>query len=525
MKRLLPYYIGASLAALPLSSSKAEIPMEEIISTVEKEGKISFKDLRERDEAINNAYGQFLPFDKTNITADGKIIYLDDSVIDRIIDTAYPQKDIDVSNLDDLLSRHDDFFVAKKDGSFKVLIQEPRLVGTTDDTLKASFRDLGVNEIAGDYFESIARKTDRVATEAYNMFNNVKTFSVHLKGTKTSMLADLPTAFGLALGTNSSTSDIRKLVEELEVDSTLEDELGKIPAIGMKSRITLNFFRREGWGANILDYEIIVQDNGTEYTQAKYTISENIFWNKHKMAKPTDIILAPAMESYLGIKPVIVAAETTKPESGPINVTKPEGLDTARAVSEDTPYVERKEKRKEKAPKRSIVDIVLGVGYNPIRGIAGVHRSHGDFVYGPYGGISKIGGEHSSISQSQVSALGNRHEISRDWNEDEMGWFVGGDFGYRIDDKFSAVAGLDLGLSRVEISGKASPRVYDKNGKVIGRGPDQIITDSSLRKKLGLNIGAQYKGITGKYSYDIEGKKHGVQVTFPIVRYVNGGKK
>ena len=105
-----------------------------------------------------------------------------------------------------------------------------------------------------------------------------------------------------------------------------------------------------------------------------------------------------------------------------------------------------------------------------------------------------------------------------------MGWFVGGDFGYKINKAFSVIVGADAGIDRLEISGKASPRVYDKDGKVIGRNPDQVISDSNLRKILGLNAGVQYKGISGKYSYDVNAKKHGIQVTFPIVRY-EGRKK
>ena len=64
-----------------------------------------------------------------------------------------------------------------------------------------------------------------------------------------------------------------------------------------------------------------------------------------------------------------------------------------------------------------------------------------------------------------------KNGVPKDWNEDGMGWFVGGDFGYRINKAFSVIVGADAGIDRLEISGKASPRVYDKDGKVIGRNP------------------------------------------------------
>ncbi len=183
------------------------------------------------------------------------------------------------------------------------------------------------------------------------------------------------------------------------------------------------------------------------------------------------------------------------------------------------------EKIKKKIPKPTVVDYLLGVGYNPVRGIAGMQLNLNDVVYGIYGGVSKLGDEHQSVSQSNVSALGNKHEVTRNWNEDGMGWFVGGDLGYRINKEFSVVVGADVGVDRIELSGKAVPRVYDKDGKVIGRNPDQIISNSNLRKRFGINAGVQHKGVSGRYSYDTYVKKHGVQVTVPVYRIFKGGRK
>ena len=521
MKKLFAYGTGAALTLSSLTNvknAKAETPMQEVMKRVEDKNKISFTDLQKRDEALRYAYGHFLPFDRTNITTDGRLIELNENTIDNIIGKSYPNASEESAKLDSLLSSHQDFYIAAKDGSFVILTENANLVGTTDDTVKTSFSDLGVNESAGNYLGRIARKTDRVATEANYLFNNLTSLKVSLAGRKSSVLADLPNRFGIELGTNSSLSDVKTLVEESGIYSALENALTNVPNLGRSSKVDLRIFRNGSKNGNVLNYEIVIKDDSKEFNQFQGTLTEDQFWKNHKMTMPTETV--SDLESYLGITPVAVASLKDS-----VIIASADTSTVKEPAVREQGFVGKKEEKKEVgSEKPTIVDYIIGVGYNPVRGIAGMQLHLHEFVYGAYGGISKTGDKHTSVSQSNVSVLGNKHEVTRDWNEDGMGWFVGGDFGYRINKAFSVIVGADAGIDRLEISGKASPRVYDKDGKVIGRNPDQVISDSNLRKRLGLNAGVQYKGISGKYSYDVNAKKHGIQVTFPIVRY-EGRKK
>ena len=510
--------LKTALTLLPLTNVNAEAPMREVMKRVENGRKISFTDLQQRDDALMHAYGHFLPFDRVNVTGDGKLIDLTDEVIDHIVNKSYPVSRTESVQLDSLLSNHKDFYIVGKDGSFRLLIEEPNLVGTTDNEVKTSFTDIGVNETTGNYFGRIARKTDRVATEAYQLYNNITSLKISLAGRKSSVLADLPNRFGIALNTNSSLADVKGLVEKSGIYSVLENALANVPNLGRNSKVTLNISTREEQSGNVLNYEIVIKDASKEYNRFQGILTEDQFWKNHKMTRPIEIVVD--LETYLGVTPVAVAGITSEG----IAVTKPEGTDTVKVTQEVPVYVEeKKEEKKAKRELPSAVNIFLGAGYNPIRGVAGMQFSIGDFVYDAYGGVSKTGNEHETVS-SRVSSLGHKHEISKRWNEDGMGLLVGGDLGYRVSKNISVVAGVDVGASRVQTSGIATPRVYDKNGEVIGRNPDQVITDSNLRKRIGLNFGAQYKGVSGKYSYDVKGKKHGVEVTVPILRVVSGGK-
>ena len=486
MNKLFNKYILSGLLTASAGNVNAGTNMTGVMERVEQKGLIRFTDLDAKNQALMAAYGHFMPFDKVTITRNGEIIKLTDDVIDDIIRRGYGVRDFSgmpiATGVDTMLTTGEDFYVAANNGSFKLVVENAHLVGTSDEEPKTPFTDFSINTKTGEYFRDIADSRDAVATEAYNLFNNVDSLEISIRGPKTLVAGILPDRLGSEIRTNSSREDVRNLVTKIGLYTALDRVFEASGELDMGSETKLNM-KKSGDG---FDYNILVVNaEGTE-TSMSGRIDETSFWHVHEMQKPSKDVT----RNYLGLEEAIAAIDSTETQVADADSTG------------------------------NMRFTIIGGGSYPLGVTAGVRGAKGDNFFEAYGGVNLPNGSKTPAETfpGQTTPVGRRIDLETTTSTNPAyGLLAGARIGHEFSNGWNLSLGGYGGFEDVESVENTVSRDY-RGSQLIETRNLEPFRNSQLAKLIGAEAGVGKGRYSGHLGLDSKKQIRGT------LQYHFGGK-